>query len=418
MLLNQPFKIRRLGHFGFNLVNMDESVRFYTDLLGFRITDITDFAKRATSPEQIAGMGNPNAYFTRYGSDHHSLVLFNKRVREVLGTRRRYKPGITVNMKIAAGFMLGLLLLWPGSLSAQDKRLVPLTVGYPATSGLFAPLWAAVDQGIFAKNGLDVKVTYIRGNRVMMSALTAGEIQLYQGAPEGLIRLVAGGGDGIFVASQYNFVANYVLITDPSITRVEELKGKRILLDPTSPTYGYMLKILERAGIRKEEVTFVQFGTAGQAERTMAVLTKQASATILSPPNTYAVEKQGLRMLLPLRELNIRQLIVVTATTTKFLREKRQIVEAFLRGYLEGLAFVRSHPDLSMNVIGKYTRQQDKEVLRKVYEELLLDLPRIPYVEEESVRATVQMVQSLDRSNMNLDPKNPYDNSLLRGLEK
>ena len=37
ILLNQPFKIRRLGHFGFNLVNMDEGVRFYINWIGFRV---------------------------------------------------------------------------------------------------------------------------------------------------------------------------------------------------------------------------------------------------------------------------------------------------------------------------------------------------------------------------------------------
>ena len=108
-----------------------------------------------------------------------------------------------------------------------------------------------------------------------------------------MIRLVSGGGDGLFIASQYNFVGHYVLITDPKITRLEDLRGQRIALDPTSPTYGYMLKALETVGIRKEDVTFVQFGTAGQPERTMAVLRKQAVATILTAPNTYAAEKQG-----------------------------------------------------------------------------------------------------------------------------
>jgi catechol 2,3-dioxygenase-like lactoylglutathione lyase family enzyme len=95
VLLNQPFKIRRLGHFGFNLVNMDEGVRFYTDLLGFRVSDIMDYSKRAKSPDQVAGLGNPNGYFTRYGNDHHAMVLFPKRVRDALG--RTEKPGVTVN---------------------------------------------------------------------------------------------------------------------------------------------------------------------------------------------------------------------------------------------------------------------------------------------------------------------------------
>lgn len=95
ILLNQPFKIRRLGHFGFNLVNMEEGVRFYIDWLGFRLSDTMDYSKRAKSPDQVAGLGDPNGYFTRYGTDHHAMVLFPKRVRDALG--RSEKPGITVN---------------------------------------------------------------------------------------------------------------------------------------------------------------------------------------------------------------------------------------------------------------------------------------------------------------------------------
>jgi catechol 2,3-dioxygenase-like lactoylglutathione lyase family enzyme len=95
VLLNQPFKIRRLGHFGFNLVHMDEGVRFYIDLLGFRVSDVMDYSKRAKSPDQVAGLGDPNGYFTRYGTDHHAMVLFPKRVRDALG--RSEKPGVTVN---------------------------------------------------------------------------------------------------------------------------------------------------------------------------------------------------------------------------------------------------------------------------------------------------------------------------------
>lgn len=95
ILLNQPFKIRRLGHFGFNLTRMDEGVSFYTDLLGFRISDVIDYSRRAKSPDQLAGLGDPRGYFIRYGTDHHALVLFNKRVRDALD--RGDEPGVTIN---------------------------------------------------------------------------------------------------------------------------------------------------------------------------------------------------------------------------------------------------------------------------------------------------------------------------------
>ena len=95
VLLDRPFKIRRLGHFGFNLTNMDEGIRFYRDLLGFRVSDVMDYSRRAKTPEQLAGLGDPHGYFTRYGGDHHAMVLFPKRVRDALG--RAEKPGVTIN---------------------------------------------------------------------------------------------------------------------------------------------------------------------------------------------------------------------------------------------------------------------------------------------------------------------------------
>jgi catechol 2,3-dioxygenase-like lactoylglutathione lyase family enzyme len=95
VLLRQPFKIRRLGHFGFNLADMEGGHRFYVELLGFRISDVIDYSRRAKSPEQMAGLGDPNGYFTRYGTDHHAMVLFPKRVRDALG--RHERPGVTIN---------------------------------------------------------------------------------------------------------------------------------------------------------------------------------------------------------------------------------------------------------------------------------------------------------------------------------
>ncbi len=82
VLLDRPFKIRRLGHFGVNVDNVEPALHFYSDLLGFMVSDEIDFGARM-SPEQRAQLG-PNAsskgYFTRYGTDHHAFVLFPRRV--------------------------------------------------------------------------------------------------------------------------------------------------------------------------------------------------------------------------------------------------------------------------------------------------------------------------------------------------
>ena len=121
VLLNQPFKIRRLGHFGFNLTSMEEGLRFYVDLLGFRISDITDYSKRAAQPQQLADLGDPHGYFTRYGGDHHALVLFPKRVRDALG--RHERAGVTINQ---ITWQVGSLREVAGAIQWFKKRGIPL----------------------------------------------------------------------------------------------------------------------------------------------------------------------------------------------------------------------------------------------------------------------------------------------------
>src|SRR5947207_3049675 len=95
VLLDRPFKIRRLGHFGFNMINIEEGREFYVDLLGFRLSDVMDWSTRVPDPKVLEGLGPTNGYFTRYGGDHHAFVMFPKRVLEAMRGRRN--PEVTTN---------------------------------------------------------------------------------------------------------------------------------------------------------------------------------------------------------------------------------------------------------------------------------------------------------------------------------
>ena len=95
VLLPRPFKIRRLGHFGFNLLKVADGVEFYTDLLGFTLSDILDFGKAPWVPKNV-DLGDTRGYFTRYGTDHHAFVLFNKKVLDHRPDRT-FEPEVTIN---------------------------------------------------------------------------------------------------------------------------------------------------------------------------------------------------------------------------------------------------------------------------------------------------------------------------------
>ena len=96
ILLERPFKIRRLGHFGFNITKLEEARHFYGDLLGFTVSDKADFSRRAVVSRRMPGSATCHGYFMRYGTDHHAMVLFSKPVMDQRADRK-FAPEVTIN---------------------------------------------------------------------------------------------------------------------------------------------------------------------------------------------------------------------------------------------------------------------------------------------------------------------------------
>ena len=59
-----PFKLGKLGHIVINCADLERSIKFYTEIMGFEVSDIY------TSDMAPGGMA-----FLRCGADHHSLAL-------------------------------------------------------------------------------------------------------------------------------------------------------------------------------------------------------------------------------------------------------------------------------------------------------------------------------------------------------
>ncbi|HEV2574390.1 MAG TPA: VOC family protein [Beijerinckiaceae bacterium] len=93
-VLDRPFQIRRLGHFGLDVHDVDAGIAFYTRMFGLKIADPIDFGARMPAEEQ-GKHGTGIGYFMRHGTDHHSFVLFPRRVRRVL--LKHLAPHMTVN---------------------------------------------------------------------------------------------------------------------------------------------------------------------------------------------------------------------------------------------------------------------------------------------------------------------------------
>ena len=95
VLLDRPFKIRRLGHFGLNLSNLGTGVEFYCKQLGFRLTDELDF-RHTPRKDAVVQVKDPRLIFTTHGTDHHAFVLGSRELGSFLLGPDAH-PEVTIN---------------------------------------------------------------------------------------------------------------------------------------------------------------------------------------------------------------------------------------------------------------------------------------------------------------------------------
>lgn len=96
VLMKQPFKVRRLGHFGINVDDVSGCLHFYRDLLGFRVSDIEDISLRPPGRPELKRLGDTQLYFLRHGADHHSFVICNRKVYEATAAEPVLPSDMTV----------------------------------------------------------------------------------------------------------------------------------------------------------------------------------------------------------------------------------------------------------------------------------------------------------------------------------
>lgn len=122
----------------------------------------------------------------------------------------------------------------PGAVEEDSPRAITIAA-LPISET--APLWAAVDAGIFAEHGLDVTVQPIQGGAQAMPALVNGDVDFSIGQPFGAMRASLQGLDVAIIA---NYASSYAegddinaVVSAPGsdITRPADLAGKRVAVN-------------------------------------------------------------------------------------------------------------------------------------------------------------------------------------------
>jgi len=317
---------------------------------------------------------------------------------------------------ISAISVLGALALVAAFASAQEARR--LRAGYASLSGNITPLWAAREAGLFKKHGLDVDLIAFPSGTEGMAAMIAGEIEFLAIAGSTTASAAIGGG-GVTCMALINDRLLTSLVVAPSIQKPEDLKGKSVGISRFGTSIDTAARIaIQHYGLEPiKDVSLVQVGAVSSA--VAALRGGRIQAAVLSYPTIIHARREGFRELLDIASLGTPYAANGVTVRRSFLQQRRDVAVNYLKAFLEAIARVKKDKPFALDVMGKYLRINDREILGETYDFAITKyLKARPYPSVEAFRSVINELAQINPKAKGQDPRRFYDDSILQELDK
>jgi NitT/TauT family transport system substrate-binding protein len=316
---------------------------------------------------------------------------------------------------VSAVSLVSLFWIAPSAL-AQDK----VRMGLSSVSALHSAVWVAEQKGLFRKHGIETEVIVTgQGGTAGIGALLANDIQMASSAGDVLVAAALRGGDTVMVAGVVNKGLQRI-VTRPDIKTPTDLRGKRIGVTRIGAvSHSVLLMMLPRW---KMTVNDIQVMQVGSSPNMLASMEKGGiDAAVLTIPSMFVAEDRGYRVLLDMADTDIYYLHTMIATTRAYIKNNRDKVSRFLRGYVEGLAYVKQNKKESIDVVKKKLRigaEQERNLERSIDLLSAKYYEQVPYPSLRGVETVLGFVERDNPKAKGADPKSFVDESLLRDIEQ
>ena len=294
-----------------------------------------------------------------------------------------------------------------------------LAIGFAAMNARVIPLWAAKDEGFFAKNDVDAEPVFVRGAPTLNAAMLSGDLQAGYTGGTAVMGAAVGGADFKILAILTNRVT-YDLVARRGIKNVEELRGKQIGVTSIGGT-NWMGTILglERLGLDpiRDKINLIVNGD--DSVRTQGILAGTMDATAVDGVYSKILREKGLPVLAEFSALKIP----ITSTSMVFpnalIQKSPRVVESLLKAVLEGLVWGISplNKNRTVELISKRLRitVQDAE---EGYKDMLLGLERRPFPSVEGLKNIQRLMKSRNPKMAELKVETLIDDRFMRRLEE
>src|SRR5262245_35046416 len=300
--------------------------------------------------------------------------------------------------------------------SVASAQLTKITVGYSAIAAGHLPTLVAKEARIFAKNGLDVQLVYLRAGTTSTMALLSRQTPISQLAGPAIVGASLRGADTVMIAGGF-VITEWWLMTRPEIKTAEQLKGGSAAIALFGGLGDFMTRIaLKRLGLTAvKDVAFLQIG--GLPERLSALETGKVQAAMLPQPDNFVAQKMGFNNLMSVR---LPYQSTGAATTRTFIRESSDIVRRYIRSQIEAIHRIKTDREAAIKVLAKYHALQDKEILERTYDDISTDdrLPPKQYPTLEGIKNILEPLAETEPKAKAAKPEDFVDVRFIKELDE
>jgi NitT/TauT family transport system substrate-binding protein len=291
----------------------------------------------------------------------------------------------------AFGAILLALLLLVTRDQVGAQKLEKMRVGYNAITGSNSALWISKEAGFTAKNGLDADFIYIESGSRIMQAMVAGDLRLGNTGSGPSIQAHARGADTVIILSVMPTLP-FQVVARPEIKKPEDLRGKKLAISTFGSTTDFAARyFLEKAGLTAgKDVTVIQGG--GQSTRLAALKQGVVDATLLGAPTLLVAKQFGLNILADLVDMGFHYDFGSIATTRAFINSNRDAVRRFVRAYVEGVHYFKTHAEESKKIMARYLRENEPAVLQETYAYYADKTAANPYPTREGIEPVINQI--------------------------
>ncbi|MGO1077548.1 ABC transporter substrate-binding protein [Inquilinus sp. CA228] len=219
---------------------------------------------------------------------------------------------------------------------AHDLKII----AFPGAPNL--PVFAALEHGYFAAEGLEVAFTATPSSTYQFEAFGAGQFDIAFTAFDNIVAYQEGQG-AVALTSPTDFrvimgatQVELSAVVAPTIERAEDLRGKSLALDAVGTGFAFVLyAMLDQLGLPMAEYERIAVGAT--PDRWQSVKDGTHAGTITIEPFTSIARAAGFRVLRQSTEAFPAYQGGIVAVRHGWAQQNADRVKAFIRGYLKGL---------------------------------------------------------------------------------